>query len=378
MPQRLPARPGDALADVETPALVVDVDVLEDNLARMTTALGAADPTGCVQLRPHAKTHKCPTLAQRQLRHGAVGVCCQKLDEAEAMVRGGIDDVLITNQVVGPAKTARLAALAREARLGVCVDSAVNVEALGAAARRAGATLDILVEIDVGGGRCGVAPGEAAVALAQAVERAPGLNLRGLQAYHGPAQHLRTLPERSEAIHRATALTHHTRTLFQGHGLCCEVIGGAGTGTFPLEAATGVYTEVQPGSYVFMDADYARNRNAEGGPFDTFGHSLWVLTTVISVTGSQRAVVDAGHKAVAMDSGMPLVWGEGAVPYTRPSDEHGVLDTRHSQRPFAIGEQLRLVPGHCDPTVNLYDYLVAVGGETVVAVWPITGRGAVG
>ena len=374
-----PAQPGMALGMVDTPALIVDLDAFERNLRGMAAAVAARG----IRLRPHAKTHKSPIIARRQMDLGAVGVCCQKVSEAEVMVAGGIDDVLISNEIVGEHKLLRLAALAREARIGVCVDDPGNVAEVAAAADRLGVTLLVLVEIDVGARRCGAMPGEPAWRVATAVAEADALQFVGLQAYHGGAQHIRDHAARRAAIERAIDLTRSTVDLLARKGLTCDTVSGAGTGTFPLEVASGVHNEIQAGSYIFMDADYARNRMAGGGRFDTFEHALFLLTTVMSRAVADRAVVDAGHKAAAVDSGPPEPFGLPGITYRHPSDEHGVLVAEKDGGAGLpeLGDKLLLVPGHCDPTVNLHDWYVCVRGlhgaeAHVEAVWPVAARGA--
>ena len=261
-----PAETGMPLEEVETPALIIELDAFEKNLERMAAMVGAAS----VRLRPHSKTHKCPAIARRQIALGAVGACCQKVGEAEALVEGGIDNVLVSNQIVGHRKLARLARLARDARIGVCVDDLGNVAELSQAAEGAGVSLDVLVEIDVGANRCGVAPGEPALVLAKAIDGAANLRFAGLQSYQGRAQHIRDFEGRRAAIERAAAQTGETVALLAANGLECETVGGAGTGTFGFEAASGVYNELQAGSYIFMDADYALNLNADGALNDDF------------------------------------------------------------------------------------------------------------
>ena len=355
------------LAEVDTPALLLDLDAFERNVATMAEAARG------MRLRPHAKSHKCPEIAKRQIAAGAVGVCCQKVSEAEALVAGGVGDVLIANEVVGRAKLARLAELAKRAHVSVCVDDASIAGELDDAARAAGVRLDVLVEVDVGASRCGVEPGEPALRLARAVNASANLRFAGLHAYHGSAQHLRSVDERRAAIAQAVEKARRTRDLIEDEGLDCEVVTGAGTGTFLFEQASGVYNELQPGSYIFMDADYGRN-SWDG--FPRFGQSLFIWTTVMSTPAAGRVVVDAGLKAHSVDSGMPLVVGFPGVEYVRASDEHGVLKVASGARAPALGDKLRLVPGHCDPTVNLYDWLVGVRGERVEALWPIAARGA--
>jgi D-serine deaminase-like pyridoxal phosphate-dependent protein len=367
-----------ALAEVDTPALLIDLDAFERNLKRMADFAAKAG----VRLRAHAKTHKSPVIAARQVALGAVGVCCQKVSEAEVMVEGGIGDVLVSNEVAGAAKLDRLAALARRARIGICVDDPANVAELEAAAARADASLDVLVEIDVGGKRCGVAPGEPAAGIARLVAAAPHLRFAGLQAYHGSAQHVRDAGERRSLIARAVTLAQETQGALRAVGLEAAIVSGAGTGTYEHEAASGVYNELQCGSYVFMDADYARNRQADGSAFAAYEHALFVYATVMSAPVPERAVVDAGHKALSVDSGMPVPWGLPGAQYHRPSDEHGVLDLAGSPARPARGDKVLLVPGHCDPTVNLHDWYVGVrglgtDGARVESVWPVAARGAV-
>jgi D-serine deaminase-like pyridoxal phosphate-dependent protein len=370
--QRSPARPGDPRHAVDTPALVVDLDAFEHNLDLMANAVRGSG----LALRPHAKSHKCPDIAKAQIARGAIGICCQKVDEAAAFVEAGIADVLVTNEIVAPAKIARLARLAQAATVGVLVDHVGVVADLAAAARQAGGTLDVYVEVDVGAGRCGVVPGEPAVVIARAVAAERGLRFRGLHAYQGAAQHLRTPALRREAIDRASAWAGETRSMIEGSGIACPVVTGAGTGTWQLERDSGVYTELQPGSYVFMDADYARNALAPDQ--HAFEQSLYVLATVMSTPARERAVVDAGLKALAVDSGLPEVHAARGLRYTRASDEHGVLEVDAAQAQPEIGERVLLIPGHCDPTVNLYDWLVGMRGDRVECVWPVAARGAVG
>jgi D-serine deaminase-like pyridoxal phosphate-dependent protein len=362
---------GMPLAEVDTPCLILELDAFERNLQRLPDSLKGLP----IQLRPHAKSHKCPEIAKRQIALGAVGVCCQKVSEAEAMVDGGVRDVLIANEVVGAAKLKSLAALAKRATIKVCVDDAGNVRDLDAAARAAGVTLDVLIEVDVGAHRCGIAPGAAVVVLAKTIVGCANLRFAGLQAYQGTAQHVRKVADRREAITQAVADVRLTQRLLHEAGITCDYVTGAGTGSYLFEATSSVYRELQAGSYIFMDADYARNEWTESG-IPAFEHSLFVWTTVMSATMAGRAVVDAGLKASSVDSGMPRVADYADVEFLKASDEHGVLQYHGSTR-FKVGDKLKLIPGHCDPTVNLYDWFVCVRGGVVEALWPITARGAV-
>ena len=364
-----PARVGDAVAEVETPTLVLDLDAFERNV---TWLAGAMRNTG-VGLRPHAKSHKCPDIAKFQMAHGAVGVCCQTVREAAVMVEAGIPDVLVTNEVVGRAKLAALAHLAHRARVAVLVDDASNVADVARGATESGVVLRVLVEVDVGAQRCGVPPGEAAVALARLVAAAPALEFGGIHAYHGAAQHRRTPTERADAIARAIELARGTRDMIEAAGIECPTVTGAGTGTWQLERDSGVYTELQPGSYVFMDADYGRNSLAPDQ--HSFEQSLFVLSTVMSTPSRERVIVDAGLKASAFDSGAPLVHDAPGLVYEKGSDEHGTVSVAREVAAPRLGDRLWLVPGHCDPTVNLHDWIVGVRDDRVECLWPVAARG---
>ncbi len=375
-----PPRPGDPVESIDTPALIVDLDRMEANLAAM--AAFARDHG--VRLRPHAKMHKCAAIARLQIAAGAVGVCVQKTSEAEALAAAGIADIFISNEVADRAKLARVAALAGRIRLAIAVDSVEGVERVAAAVAAAGSTIEVFVEVDVGHGRCG-APAAAAGQLAQrVVAHAPpegGLVLAGIQAYHGTAQHLRGAHEREAAAHHAAALARAAQASMGAAGIACPLVTGAGTGTFSFDAASGVWGELQAGSYLFMDRDYADNAPAPGAP--RFEHALFVKSRVMS-RGVSHAVIDAGHKSHAIDSGLPRVW-QRELDYANGGDEHGLLRPRLGagvgELP-ALDDTVWLVPGHCDPTVNLHDRYVAVrgglAGGVVEVVWTIEARGCVG
>lgn len=369
-------RVGTPARELETPALLIDLDAMEENLARMAARL---EGTG-VRLRAHAKTHKSPWLAKKQIALGAVGACCQKVSEAEVMVAGGVEDALVSSEVTAVPKLRRLAALARHARLTAVVDHPRGAAMLSEAAVEAGAEIGALVDVDVGQGRCGVAPGAAAVGLAERVERLPGLALRGFQAYQGAAQHVEGFAERRAVYARAIALMEETAAAFRAAGLSTEIRSGGGTGTWRWDAEAGVLNELQAGSYLFMDSHY-RSIGGEGSEaYDDFLPGLFVLTTVVSAS-SDRVVVDAGHKALASDSGLaPCLELEGAE-HARASDEHGVLTLSPSSRRPEIGETLLFQPSHCDPTINLYDVYHGIRGgaeEGVLeVVIPVAARGCV-
>jgi D-serine deaminase-like pyridoxal phosphate-dependent protein len=367
-----PAEIGASIAEIETPALVIDLDAFERNLAKMAEFAKASG----VRLRPHAKTHKSTPIALRQIARGAVGQCVQKVGEAEVLVRGGVKDVLVSNQVVGEKKLIRLAALAGEATVAMCFDAEEQVDAASRVARDFGVEIGGLVEIEVGMERCGVAPGPDALALAQRIADAPNLRFRGLQAYHGRAQHLPAYQERAQAIASAIEKAGETRQALAQAGLACEIVGGAGTGTFAIEAASGVYNELQVGSYIFMDTEYARIFGRDGQRYAEFEHSLFVLASVISVPTPERAIVDAGLKSYSAERGPPWVHDRSNVEVIGVSDEHGKLKVGPGARRISLGEKVWLIPGHCDPTVNLHDWYVGIRNGRVATLWPIGARGA--
>lgn len=367
MQQRPPAEPGMSEDEIDTPALLVDLEAMEANLEAMAQFCAEAG----VRLRPHAKTHKSPVIAQWQAARGAVGQCVQKVGEAEILAWGGIKDVLVSNEVVSARKIARLAALANIAEVALCADDQGAIETIEAVARDFGRRLTLLVEIDVGSARCGVSPGAEAVALARRIAASRHLVFGGLQAYDGAAQHVRHLDERAAHVQAAVEATAHTVDLLRAAGLACPIVGGAGTGTFALEAASQVYNEIQAGSYVFMDADYARNH-----PAPPFRQSLFVLSTVMSAARDGVAVVDCGHKGIAIDAGPPLIHERRGVVCERASDEHGHLRLDASADRLETGERLRLIPGHCDPTVDRHDWYVGIRHGRVELVWPVAARGA--
>jgi D-serine deaminase-like pyridoxal phosphate-dependent protein len=360
------------VSEVDTPALIIELDALERNIGRMQKNLEGKN----VYLRPHSKTHKSTVIANMQIAAGAVGVCCQKVSEAEIMANGGVRDIFISNEVVGNGKITRVAALARRAKVSICVDQLGSVQALASAANAYGAIVRVLVELNVGANRCGVETAEDVVRLAKAVTGFSSLRFAGIQAYHGRAQHLRTYEERQAEIVAASAKVSHAVELLRREGIPCEVVAGAGTGTFEFEMASGVYNEIQVGSYVFMDVDYGNNRDREGKPISDFENALFILTTVMSSPVPERAVVDAGLKALSVDSGMPKVVGHDRASFVRAADEHGRIEIAGGGRPFTVGEKLRLIPGHCDPTVNLHDWFVCIRDSRVECLWPVSARGA--
>lgn len=371
MAQRPPAKEGMSIDEIDTPALVVDLDIYERNLDKMAAMVKNAGK----KLRPHAKMHKSPAVALDQIKRGAVGVCCQKISEAEIMVEGGIDDVLITNEIVSPAKLTRVAKLAKKAKIGVCVDDAGATRALNDACAREDAHVRVLIEIDVGGHRCGVISAKEALQLAKLIKSLSHLHFGGLQAYHGSAQHKRTVQERSDAVRGAAEIICKTKDLLKSSYIDCDIVTGGGTGTFLHDINYEEWDELQCGSYAFMDADYAKNK-LNNNQFGTgFEHAFFIRTVIMSVCQPEIVVADAGLKAVASDSGNPAIVGHEHLTYRMTSDEHGCITVSGKER-FALGEKLMLITGHCDPTINLYDWIVGVRNGIVEKIWPVSARGA--
>lgn len=358
---------GRPLDEVDTPALVIDADAMERNIARMA-AFFAERPT---KLRPHAKTHKSPIIAHKQLAAGAVGITCAKLGEAEVLVEGGIQDILIANQIVGPVKIARLVRLARHANLAVAVDDLDNARQISEAAVAAGSTVRVLVEVNVGMNRCGVEPGAPAVELAQRVASLPGLHFFGLQGYEG---HLVGVPDRAERerrVREAMAPLIETRRMIEAAGIPVEVVSGGGTGTFDITSTIEGFDEVQAGSYVFMDAWY---RKVEG-PDTAFEPALFLWSTIVSRPAPDRAVGDIGLKTATPEHGLPTAFGIEGVETLSLSEEHVKLRVEGEARSLRPGDKIRFVPGHVCTTMNLHDCYVVVRGGIVEAVWPVAARG---
>ncbi|SDY44096.1 3-hydroxy-D-aspartate aldolase BhcC [Citreimonas salinaria] len=369
----IPAVPGMDEADIQTPCLVLDLDALERNVKKM----GDYAREHGMRHRVHGKMHKSVDVAKLQVElGGACGVCCQKVSEAEVFARGGIKDVLVSNQVRDPAKIDRLARLPKlGARTIVCVDDEANVGDLSAAAQKHGTEIECLVEIDCGAGRCGVTTTEAVVRIAKAIDAAPGLKFAGLQAYQGAMQHMDSYEDRKAKVDVAIGMVRDAVEGLKAEGLECDIVGGGGTGSYYFESNSGVYNELQCGSYAFMDADYGRILDKDGNRIDQgeWENALFLLTSVMSHAKQQKAICDAGLKAQSVDSGLPFVYGRDDVTYVKCSDEHGVIEDPKGV--LKINEKLKLVPGHCDPTCNVHDWYVGVRGGKVETVWPVSARG---
>jgi D-serine deaminase-like pyridoxal phosphate-dependent protein len=348
--------------DIDTPALLLDLDVVERNLDRLAADLA---PTG-VAARPHAKTHKTAAIARMQLARGAIGICCAKLGEAEVLAAHGIDDILITSELVGGAKVERTIALAKRIRLTIVVDSADVAAPLARAAGAAGIALRALVDVNVGQNRAGVAPGAAALALGSLVASTPGLELWGLQGYEGHLQHVTDSAVRESADAGALDLLAQTAAAFAAAGLATRIVTTGGTGTARFAARHAAITDIQPGSYAVMDAQY--------GAVDglSYEYALAVASTVICVRDNV-AILDAGFKSLSDDAGPPRLMHGDAV-FSFAGDEFGKV-TSAGRSSYRVGDRVRLVPGHCDTTINLHDEYVVHRGAHAIDRWPIIARG---
>ena len=369
----VPATVGMDEADIQTPCLILDLDALERNVKKMGDYAKAHN----MRHPSHGKMHKSVDVQNLQEElGGAIGVCCQKVSEAEVFVRGGIKDVLVSNQVRNPAKIERLANLPKlGATITVCVDDVDNVAELSAAATKAGTELNCYIEIDCGAGRCGVTTTEAVVEIAKAIDAAENLKFTGIQAYQGAMQHMDSFSDRKAKTQIAIDQVQEAIDALTEIGLKPEFVSGGGTGSYYFESNSGVFNELQCGSYAFMDADYGRILDEDGNRIDAgeWENALFILTSVMSHAKTDKAIVDAGLKAQSVDSGLPFIYGRDDVEYVKCSDEHGVVSDPNGV--LEINEKLKLVPGHCDPTCNVHDFYIGVRNGKVETVWPVSARG---
>jgi len=364
---------GQSVHDLDTPALLVDLDALERNIAKMARVTAA---NGIVP-RPHAKTHKCPAIARMQMEAGAVGISVAKVSEAEALFDHGIEELLLTTSNVTPFKIRRAMGLRKQCPGFIqATDTEENARMLSEAATAAGTTADVVVDVDPGGHRTGVAPGAPALDLAKLLDRLPGLRLRGLLCYGGGSQHVKGFEAREAQTLERLAAAAETGERMRAAGLDTGIFSGGGTGTYNIDHKTPGLTDVQVGSYVFMDAQYLEIGGRDNlEVYDDFEPSLTILTTVLNARHDGRATTDAGAKACTINRPWPIVKGENGVLYTSGSDEFGTIRYQDPSRTYRVGEKLDLIVSHCDPVVNLYDRMIAVRGGVAQAVWPIAARG---
>ncbi|PHR91160.1 MAG: alanine racemase [Blastopirellula sp.] len=369
----IPAKFGMSEKDIQTPCLIVDLDAFEKNVETMR----AYCKNSGMRHRVHGKMHKSADIAHYQIDKGdAIGICCQKVSEAESFARAGIKDILVSNQVRDPLKIKRLARIPTlGARIIVCVDDIDNVAELSAAAIEYSAIIECLVEIDCGAGRCGVTTSDAVVKIAKAIAEADNLKFTGIQAYQGAMQHIEQYADRKTKLDIAIDMVRDAVDGLKAEGLECDIVGGGGTGSYYFEGASGVFNELQCGSYAFMDADYGRILDKDGNRIDKseFENALFILTSVMSHVKADKAICDAGLKAQSVDSGLPVIFGRDDVEYVKCSDEHGVISDPNGV--LKVNDKLKLVPGHCDPTCNVHDWYVGVRNGRVETIWPTTARG---
>ena len=358
--------------DLDTPALCVDLDALERNIASMQERV----TRNGIAVRPHAKSHKCAAIARLQLEAGAVGICTAKLSEAEALHAEGIEPICMTTSNPAAGKIRRAMALRkRNPQFIQAVDEEQNARELSDAAVEAGVVADVVIDVAVGV-RTGIRAGAEAVALAALVDRLPNLRLRGLLAYDGGAQHIRGFAARK--AHALAQLEASARTceLMRAAGLSTDIFSGGGTGTYSVQHLVPGFTDVQAGSYVFMDMQYLEIGSEDGdATYTDFAPSLTVVTTVLNNRFPGRLTTDAGAKAVGIDVPRAGVIGEPGMDYDAGSDEFGVIAFDACARDYRIGDRLELIVPHCDPVVNLYDQIYGIRGDQLEVIWPVTARG---
>lgn len=367
-PVPLTPTPLDAL---RTPTLFLDEAVFEANLAHMQQTLSGAG----LGLRCHTKTHKCPEIARRQIAAGAVGVCCAKVGEAEVMVDSGIDDVLITSPVASAEAAARVARLNQSACARIVVDSLAGALLLNEAAADAGCRICVLIDLDPGMGRTGIAPANALQLARQMLGQCRHLEFAGLQMYAGNCMHIEGWQARFDRYRATVEAGHATVAAFAAEGIPTPIVTGGGTGTWDMEAQIGLFSDIQAGSYVFMDAEYMAIGDRDGAVFSAFEPSLFVLVTAISQPQAGKITFDGGYKAFATDSVKPVFTSLEGVRFHWGGDEHGIVTLDNPSAAVAPGTRLAMITPHCDPTVNLYDDLVVVRDGFANTVWPIAGRG---
>ena len=356
--------PGTPIEELDTPCIIVDLDVAERNIAKLQSA---ANEMG-VDVRPHSKTNKSPYWVRKQIEAGAIGVCCAKVGEAEVMVEAGVSDVMIPNQVIGKNKIARLVALARSANIIVAVEDSRNIDDLSDASVAAGAELGVIIEVNVGMNRCGV-DGNGAVELAKQIDAAPGLRFDGLMGYEGHTVAERDYEVRKTEAEKAMGILIGAADQIRGSGIDIEIVSAAGTGTYNISGRVPGVTELQCGSYIFMDGDYLE-------VFNDFEPALSVLSTVISRQKEDVAIVDMGLKSISMDRGLAEVISPASASIMKHSEEHTQVSLPDAaSRALKIGDKVQSRPTHGDTTINLHEYYFGVRNGKLEQAIPIPGRG---
>jgi 3-hydroxy-D-aspartate aldolase len=364
----IPAKIGMKVQDIQTPALIIDYDIFQDNINKMKNFVN----NNKVKLRPHAKMHKSVDVAKHQINlGGAHGICCQKVSEAEVFARHGIQDILITNQVTNLKKIERLTKIPIwGSKIGCCIDNLQNVVDIQNSAANNNTLINIYIEYDCGAKRCGLKSFDKIEMIISEIDRSQNLNFKGFQAYNGSIQHIEDFENRKKEVSLTCQKIKKLKSYFKNYDL---EITGVGTGCFDLEVSENIYTEIQVGSYAFMDAHYSslkKNHNINNTIL--FDNSLFVLSSVMSTSLQNHAVVDAGLKSMSLDSGLPKV-AKLNLDYLKCSDEHGILSDPHNL--LKTNDKVFLIPGHCDPTCNLHDWYVVIQNEVVKEIWPVSARG---
>jgi D-serine deaminase-like pyridoxal phosphate-dependent protein len=356
---------GDDKSKIDTPALLIDLDILEKNIETMSKFFSSVS----AELKPMIKTHKCPIIAHKQIEAGATGIACAKLGEAETMVEAGIRDIIIANPVAGEPKVTRLVNLSKHSDLIVAVDDSSNVRHLAEVARAKGVGLDVVIEVDIGTNRCGTEAGQPTLELARIISDHRSLNLRGLHGYEGFCGSIKSLEERRETTHGALEKLVSTKDLLEDAGFDMEIVSAGGTPTYMITGKYPGITDAKPGTYVFMDA---KVKSVEG--LEDFGYAQTVLTTIVSLPRPEVAICDAARKSVSTEFGLPLVMGIDGVEYDSLQEAHGRLKVEPDTG-LKVGDKIELLTTHCCTTANLYDYFHCVRDEELEAIWRIAARG---
>ncbi|NIM44506.1 MAG: DSD1 family PLP-dependent enzyme [Nitrososphaeria archaeon] len=353
--------------EIDTPALLLDLDAMERNLKKMAKYFDDVE----ANIRPHTKTQKTPILAHKQIEAGAQGICCAKLGEAEVMINAGIRDVLIANQVVGRQKIERLIGLAQHSDVIVAVEDPINAEELSKAALKKGVKLNVVIEVEVGMGRCGTLPGEPTLPLARKILKLEGLKFRGLMGYEGHCQYIQEFEKRKMECHKANKLLVDTKNALERNGVEVEIVSAGGTGTYNISGEYPGITEIEAGSYLTMDAKYS---TIEGVDFEC---AMTILTTVINRPTDKRAVCDMGKKAATEEFGLPVIKGLEGIELYSLSEEHGKIKLRETGIDLKLGDKLEFIPSHGCTTINLHDKFFGVRNNKLEVVWDIQGRGKI-
>jgi len=368
---------GTPVRDLQTPVLLIDLDVMEENINKMSLNF----QNSSMNFRPHSKTHKSPLIAKKQIEMGAIGICCQKVSEAEVMQQGGIENILLSSEIVSPVKLERVSSLSNNCDLMIVVDHIQGAELLSNVMQKNETDIGVLVDIDVGQGRCGVRTVDEAVSLAKKIDELPSINLCGFQAYNGKAQHIEGFYEREKEYRNSITLMEESVYEFKKNGLNMDVRTGGGTGTWNWDLDSKVLNEVQAGSYLFMDSHYGSIGGRQGKIYEDFQASLFVLSTIISFPEDKKFVVDAGHKSLSSDSGFASCYDFKEAIYISASDEHGIIAVDSLNPLPKLGDSLLFQPSHCDTTINLFNYFYGIRGGMekglLEVVWQISARGMV-